>query len=71
MTKRLEDLITLENALIELKSKMEYTFNTMREINVVGMNKIIKNCSEEEIQKMRDINTLFEEVDKYWNKTFL
>lgn len=71
MSKRLEDLIVLENALIELKGKMEYTFDTMRKIDVVGMNRIISKCSKEEIQKMKHINKLLEEVDTYWSKTIL
>lgn len=71
MTKRLEDLILLEDALAELKNKMEYTFNVMRNINVEGMNKKIKECTKEEIVKMKYLNKLLDEIDTYWNKTIL
>ncbi|WP_346938269.1 hypothetical protein [uncultured Clostridium sp.] len=71
MSKRLNDLLLMEICLLDVKDKMECLFNTMKSIDVEGMNKDIKSCTKEELDKMNEINELLERVDRYWNKTIL
>ena len=61
----------MEICLLDVKDKMECLFNTMKSIDVEGMNKDIKSCTKEELDKMNEINELLERVDRYWNKTIL
>jgi len=52
MSKRLNDLLLMEICLLDVKDKMECLFNTMKSIDVEGMNKDIKSCTKEELDKM-------------------
>ena len=66
---RIRKLELLEQSLLGLRVQMGVVFATMDKVGVERINEDIKNSSKEDIEKMKVINKLFDEVNYFWSNT--